>query len=265
MSSHSSYSTWSHLKVSKAPLLHLKNISRCLQLHSKAPSSTMHGSKRPALPVSTRRLLQLFFSFSFFLFLFTFSSTSTFADISVDNPATGKCCGTISALTAVSANAALEAAKSAAEGELHTCIFIFHVFNMFIYYIGWSSLQRYRGGWSVLRTQILCCACAFCILVKNCLHKLCPWKPLCFLSTFACFPLPLLSFFLQAGARCRWTTALQQLQHMLPSSVYGMFISFFFPKIKRVRGGSSAGVVLRSATFDSDVTIHLVLPTRQVV
>jgi len=38
------------------------------------------------------------------------------SDISVDNPATGKCCGTISALTAVSANAALEAAKSAAEG-----------------------------------------------------------------------------------------------------------------------------------------------------
>ena len=130
-----SYSTWSHLKVSKAPLLHLKNISRCLQLHSKAPSSTMHGSKRPALPVSTRRLLQLFFSFSFFLFLFTFSSTSTFADISVDNPATGKCCGTISALTAVSANAALEAAKSAAEGELHTCIFIFHVFNMYLFII----------------------------------------------------------------------------------------------------------------------------------
>ena len=30
-------------------------------------------------------------------------------------------------------------------------------------------------------------------------------------------------------------------------------------------GGSSAGVVLRSATFDSDVTIHLVIPTRQVV
>lgn len=95
----------------------------------------MHGSKRPALPVSTRRLLQLFFSFSFFLFLFTFSSTCTFADISVDNPATGKCCGTISALTAVSANAALEAAKSAAEGELHTCIFIFHVFNVYLYWV----------------------------------------------------------------------------------------------------------------------------------